>query len=200
MRILLVMGRWSYVMSLTQVGLPYAEKTRFGFEKRLRLHKYGKHFRNTMLLLVWGCYCDWDHSNLCTPCIEFHSYISDTDTETPGRGSKVLVLLTHWPLGDLNAILKMEFSILFYWLVPLGLLVIFCLRWMPQDLTDDKSTLVQVMAWCHQATSHYLSQCWLSPLSPYGFTRTQWVNICWQHSCKTASKNGFPYLRNNLNR
>ena len=26
------------------------------------------------------------------------------------------------------------------------------LRWMPQDLTDDKSTLVQVMAWCRQAT------------------------------------------------
>ena len=26
--------------------------------------------------------------------------------------------------------------------------------------TDDKSTLVQVMAWCWQATSHYLSQCW----------------------------------------
>ena len=28
------------------------------------------------------------------------------------------------------------------------------------DLTDDKSTLVQVMAWCHHATSHYLNQCW----------------------------------------
>ena len=28
---------------------------------------------------------------------------------------------------------------------------------MPLDLTDDKSTLVQVMAWCRQATSHYLS-------------------------------------------
>ena len=40
------------------------------------------------------------------------------------------------------------------------------LRWMPQDLTDDKSTLVQVMAWCRQVSSHYLSQCWLSPLSP----------------------------------
>ena len=49
------------------------------------------------------------------------------------------------------------------------------LRWMPQDLTDDKSTLVQVMAWCRQATSHYLSQCWLSPLSPYGVARPQWV-------------------------
>ena len=26
--------------------------------------------------------------------------------------------------------------------------------------TDDKSTFVLVMAWCHQATTHYLSQCW----------------------------------------
>ena len=34
------------------------------------------------------------------------------------------------------------------------------LRWMPRDLTDYKSTLVQVMAWCCQATRHYLSQCW----------------------------------------
>ena len=49
------------------------------------------------------------------------------------------------------------------------------LRWMPQDLTDDKSTLAQVMAWCRQATSHYLSQCWLSSSSPYGVARPQWV-------------------------
>ena len=47
--------------------------------------------------------------------------------------------------------------------------------WMPQDLADDKSTLVQVMAWCRQATSHDLSQCWLSSLSPYGVARPQWV-------------------------
>ena len=49
------------------------------------------------------------------------------------------------------------------------------LRWMPRDLTNDKSTLVQVMAWCRQATSHYLSQCWPSSMS-YGITRPQWVN------------------------
>ena len=52
------------------------------------------------------------------------------------------------------------------------------LRWMLLDLTDDKSTLVQVMAWCRQATSHYLSQCWPRSLSPYGVTKPQWVNSC----------------------
>ena len=50
------------------------------------------------------------------------------------------------------------------------------LWWMLQDLTDDKSKLVQVIAWCRQATSHYLSQCWLSCLSPYGIITPQWVN------------------------
>ena len=74
-------------------------------------------------------------------------------------------LLTHWPLGDLHASLKMEFSILFYWLVSSDLLMIMpcdeCIGW---DLTDDESTLLQVMAWCRKATSHYLSQCWLVAL------------------------------------
>ena len=54
------------------------------------------------------------------------------------------------------------------------------LKWMPMDLTDGKSTLVQVMAWCRQATSHYLSQCWLRSLSPYGVIRPQWVLIKWK--------------------
>ena len=48
-------------------------------------------------------------------------------------------------------------------------------RWMPLDLTDNKSTLVQVMIWCRQATSHYLSQCWPRSLLPYGITLPQWV-------------------------
>ena len=49
------------------------------------------------------------------------------------------------------------------------------LRWMLLDLTDGKSALVQVMAWCRQATSHYLSNVDLDLLSPYGVTRPQWV-------------------------
>ena len=35
-------------------------------------------------------------------------------------------------------------------------------RWMSLDITDDKSTMVQVMAWC---------QCWPRSPSPYGITR-----------------------------
>ena len=44
-------------------------------------------------------------------------------------------------------------------------------RRMLQILTDKKSTLAQVMAWCRQATSHYLSQRSPSFLSPYGVIR-----------------------------
>ena len=50
------------------------------------------------------------------------------------------------------------------------------LIWMSLDFTDDKSRLVQVMALCCQATSHYLNQCWPRSLLSYGVTRTQWVN------------------------
>ena len=62
------------------------------------------------------------------------------------------------------------------------------LRWMPLDLTGDKSTLVQVMAWCRQATSHYLSHCWPRFMSPCGVTRPQWVNKGWevQHEISSA--------------
>ena len=35
-------------------------------------------------------------------------------------------------------------------------------RFMAYGPTADKSTLFQVMVWCPQATSHYLSQCWRS--------------------------------------
>ena len=50
------------------------------------------------------------------------------------------------------------------------------LRWMPLALTYDKSTLIQIMAWCRQATHHYLNQCWPRSMSLNGVTRPQWVN------------------------
>ena len=50
-------------------------------------------------------------------------------------------------------------------IVILSIQVNFTLKWIPADLIDDKSTLVKVMAWCRQAPSHYLSQCWLRSMS-----------------------------------
>ena len=60
------------------------------------------------------------------------------------------------------------------------------LRWMPEYVINEKSTLVQVMAWCHQATSHYLSQCWPRSVSPYGVSRPQWYSVIYRiitHCC-----------------
>ena len=68
------------------------------------------------------------------------------------------------------------------------------LTWMPQNLADDKSTLVQVMAWCRQATSHYLSQCWHRSMSPYGITRPQWVNSHGIH-CLRQLCSRLPWVR-----
>ena len=42
-------------------------------------------------------------------------------------------------------------------------------------VTFEKSTLVQEMAWCRQATSHYLSQCCSRSISPCGIGRGYYV-------------------------
>ena len=62
------------------------------------------------------------------------------------------------------------------------------LIWMSLDSTDDQSTLVQVMAWCRQAPSHYLSQCWPRSLLPYGVTRSQWVNLSFSVTALSSYK------------
>ena len=96
------------------------------------------------------------------------------------------------PMGILNSLAPGRFQLNFRWVIfklilvngGWGISYEIALRWMPMDLTDDKSTLVQVMAWCRQATSHYLSQCWPRSLSPNGVTRSQWVNIpSWEFFC-----------------
>ena len=84
-------------------------------------------------------------------------------------------LLTHWPQGNLNEFFR---YIIFKWILVIdgwGISCEIALIWMSLDFVDDQSTLVQVMAWCRQATSHYMSQCWLRSLSSYGVTRPQWV-------------------------
>ena len=59
------------------------------------------------------------------------------------------------------------------------------LRWMSHNLTNGKSTLVQVMTWCWKATSHYQNQCWPKSMSlKYGDIRPWWVEASY---CFTIS-------------
>ena len=48
-------------------------------------------------------------------------------------------------------------------------------RWMSPDITYDKSTMDQVMAWCRQETSHFLSQCW--PRSKQAYLKCRYISI-----------------------
>ena len=127
------------------------------------------------------------HISCCKVC----RYI---DSLTPGRCSCDLTL--HYIIrvngrGMLTKNQSFDMSLLCLWKEVQCQLVIFklmsridimiisseiALMWIPQD---DESTFVYVMDWCHQATSHYLSQCWPSFLTPYSITRSQWVKaIC----------------------
>ena len=83
--------------------------------------------------------------------------------------------LTPWPQGNLNEILAMLFFKQILVIDGWGISHEIALILMSLDFTDDQSTLVQVMAWCHQAASHYLSQCWPRSLLPYVVTGPQWV-------------------------
>ena len=94
--------------------------------------------------------------------------------------------LTHWSLGDhavVIFIVKQNSS--------LSTCCEIALRWMPQNVTIQKSTLVQVMAWCHQAPSHYLSQCWPICMLPFG---TQWDINKMVTILLTTVSNGFSWI------
>ena len=89
---------------------------------------------------------------------------------------QLYVYLTHWPLGDFLEIFDMQFSHWCYQFMDGVIALEIADRCLSQDFTDDKSILVEVMAWCRQATSHYPSQCCPRSLLPYSVTRPQWVN------------------------
>ena len=109
-------------------------------------------------------------------------YSRKTEKHTTCLGTTVVVSTPNVTL-KFNSLAPGKFEWNFGYVIFKQILVIdafgicceIALIWMSLDFTDDQSTLVQVMAWCCQATSHYLSQCWPRYLSPYGVTRLQWV-------------------------
>ena len=46
---------------------------------------------------------------------------------------------------------------------------------MPQNPMDDRSKLIQVMAWCRPATGRHLKHCSPGYMTPYGVTMPQWI-------------------------
>ena len=89
--------------------------------------------------------------------------------------------VTHWGRNQIDAISQTPFSNKFSWMKIYEFRLKFHWSLFPSlfsrpPLVNDKSTLIHVMAWCRLASSHYMSQCWPRPLSPYGFTWPQWVN------------------------
>ena len=87
--------------------------------------------------------------------------------------------LTHRTAGYVVIILSLVFKLI----VDNSSMATRCeiaLGWMPKNLTDDKSILVHLLAWCR----HWLSQCWPIHMSPNGVIRSQCVNssavLSWQ--------------------
>ena len=67
------------------------------------------------------------------------------------------------------------------------------LSWILQGIVD-KSTSVQVMAWCCQAARHYLCQCWPRFMSQHSITRTQWINSLCPSDIILDHNNGQPFV------
>ena len=116
--------------------------------------------------VVWCLLWSYVISGPCTS----HGRVCETKGSQTGGSlvwNRLISKLTHWPWKIVKQILVIG---------GLGISCEIALIWISLDFTDDQSALVQVMAWCRQATSHYLSQCWPRSLSPCGVTRPQWVN------------------------
>ena len=94
--------------------------------------------------------------------------------------------LSHWSLRDVAIILDQWFSHTYQREISRTFPEII-LRWMPQDLPDDQSTLVQVTALCRQATGHYLCQCpHVASLSHNNLIANKSLNTCCFYICRTG--------------
>ena len=135
--------------------------------------------------------CHRQHNSLvCNPrSWSSHTYSTVTKRYGAFLGDCLLFSL-------LNSLAPGRFQLNFRWVIFKLILVNggcdisfeIALRWMPLGLTVDKWTLVQVMAWCRHATSHYLSKCWPRYMSPNGVTKPQWVLMHWIWLWNPAAK------------
>ena len=101
---------------------------------------------STTWVISWG-YCDsrCNREWMANEIIQIHMIQTQCMEE---KCTFCWMILSHWPLGNLDMILK---KFIFGVILLIDIFTISsdnALRWMPRDLADDKSTLVQIMAWC----------------------------------------------------
>ena len=125
---------------------------------------------------------------------------NNKSTKIPSSGHQEGRSHCLWQIGCVNSLAPGKFEWNFRHVIFKQILVIddcdisceIALIWMSLDFTDDQSTLVQVMACCRQATSHYMSQCWPRSQLPYGGTRPQWVK--YQHNINCQQRLHYQFI------
>ena len=80
-----------------------------------------------------------------------------------------ITIIFQQSIGDMVVILKI---MTFKCIVHSGNLHTWDFALSSYNAFDDMLKLIQVMAWCHQAASPYLSHCWPWSMWPYGTTRS----------------------------
>ena len=111
------------------------------------------------------------------------------------RGTVIMLSINSLAPGRFESNFRWEIS---KFILVFGDLGISC-EWICHQMnisrpTNDKSILVQVMAWCRQATRHYLSLYWPSSMSPYGVTMPK--NPHNRHSTSSTLPSMFGWLNN----
>ena len=53
----------------------------------------------------------------------------------------------------------------------------FVTDWNVDCIIKSMLAVVLIMAWCCQATRHYLDQCWANPMAPLGYNELRWWNL-----------------------
>ena len=85
--------------------------------------------------------------------------------------------LTHLPLDEMAAILTEDIFKCIFLNENYRILILILLKFVARGPVDNKSSLVKVMAWRQETTSHYLKRWWPSSLTHIYGTKEIWLKL-----------------------